>query len=95
MSATCEKCENCDVDQKLSACKTEIGQQVEQLNSKMCGIEKDISELVSIFRASKGFVRVVGNLGKGIRFTAMTAAAIGALWLTLKAAWHAAIALLR
>ena len=88
-------CKECDVDEKLMACKTEIGQQVELLNTKMTGIEKDISELVAIFRASKGFLRISGSIGRGVRWTAMTTAALAALWLTLKAAWHAAMALLR
>ena len=95
MEKTCEKCENCDVDNKLDECKTEIGQQVELLNSKMCSIEKDISELVSIFRASKGFLRISGSIGRGVRWTAMTAAAIGALWLAIKAVWHAVMAMMR
>lgn len=88
-------CKDCDIDEKLMKCKTEIGQQVEMLNDKMCSMEKDISELVSIFRASKGFIRIAGNLGRGVRFTALTTAAVAAIWLTIKAVWHAVIAMLR
>ena len=90
-----ETCEHCDVDEKLMACKTEIGQQVEALRADVeCikEIHSDVKELLDIFRTSKGFFKGVWFIGKGIRFAALTSAAFAALWTTVNAVFHSVVA---
>lgn len=54
------------------------------LESRVSRIEKDIKELLDIFRASKGFIRVMGWIGQGIKWSAAVALAMGGLWIIFK-----------
>ena len=77
-----KKCD-CDIDEKLLLCKTEVEEKMTLLQKDievLQDIKNDVKEMLDIFRSSKGAIKVIGWLGKGIRWVALTAAAIGALW---------------
>ena len=77
-----ENCENC-----RSTVHIEIHRLKQEIDVIKEGLEEvglEVKELVEIFRASKGFIKVLGWLGKGLRWIAFTAAAIGAIWAITK-----------
>ena len=77
-----KKCD-CDIDEKLLLCKTEVEEKIVLIEKDikiLKEIQTDVKEMLDIFRSSKGAIKVIGWIGKGIRWTALTAAAIGALW---------------
>lgn len=43
-------------------------------------IKSDTSEIVEVFRASQGFIKVLNFFGIVLKWVAVTGAAIGALW---------------
>lgn len=43
-------------------------------------IKSDTSEIVGVFRASQGFIRVLNFFGTVLKWVAVTGAALGALW---------------
>jgi len=66
-----------DVSKK---CETEVGQQVEALRLEFDEFKKDVKELLDIFRASKGFLKVLGWIGKGIKWIVSLGVVLGLIW---------------
>lgn len=78
---------NCEVAENLKKCRTEVDVEIEMLRKEVDTINEihsNVSEMLEIFRASKGTIKMIGWLGKGIRWTALTGAAIGAAYAALK-----------
>jgi len=90
------------VMKKLVKCETEIGMQIEALRDELCDHQgvvtemksdwdqfiKDFAELLTIFRSAKGFFRVLGWIGVAVRWIALSAIAIGAIWAGIKSGIH-------
>ena len=77
-----KKCE-CGVDKELLLCKKEVEEKMMLMEKDikiLSEIQTDVKEMLDIFRSSKGAIKVIGWLGKGIRWLALTVAALGALW---------------
>ena len=75
-----DKCEGCEkIEKRLEAGDLAI----HNLRASVAQIQSDTSELLEIFRASKGFIKVMGWAGNGIRWLVLTAASAGALWVYL------------
>lgn len=73
----------------LESCKTEVGQQIEILSNDLAVVKDDIAEILSIFRSSKGFFRVMGWFGKFIIWGSVFIGGIAALWHLLNTGeWH-------
>lgn len=49
------------------------------LEHKLNELHQSLSDLIAIFEAGKGFVRVWGWIGRTLKWVAVTAAAIGAI----------------
>lgn len=47
-------------------------------------IASDVSEIVDLFRVSKGGFKVLGHIGSVLKWAAGIAASVAALWFTLK-----------
>ena len=77
-----QNCEDCKSSVVLEVSR--IKADIVLINESMKEISDEVTELLEIFRASKGFIKVLGWLGKGLRWLAFTAAAIGALWALTK-----------
>lgn len=79
-------------------CKGEVQQQIDEgdkrmdiLASEIQGLRKDFNELrdevtefLDIFRASKGFFKVLGWIGKFVKWVVSIGLAIGAVWAMVK-----------
>jgi hypothetical protein len=77
------------VAEDLDTCKTEVGREMQAMRKEMDLIKKDIGELLAIFRAYKGFVRVMYWLGSTIKWIAMVAAPILGIYYFIKTGvWH-------
>jgi len=73
----------------LESCKTEVGKQIETLGNDLAIVKDDIAEILSIFRSSKGFFRVIGWLGKLIVWGSIIAGSIAAFYhLVITGEWH-------
>lgn len=92
-----------DVENSLLECKTEMGQELEKGNvrmGKMANQIKMVSEnqeelmtkidtLISIFDAGEKFFKVIGWIGKGIKWTALVGGSLAAIIYFIKTgSWH-------
>jgi len=84
-----EKLEALEAD--LLECKTEVGKELErgnirmnELQDKIDSISASIEELLSIFRAANGFAKVMGWIGKILKWCAAIGVAVLAFWAALK-----------
>ena len=80
----CEKCLNCTVAEDLESCKVTTMNDVSLLKEEVQALRTDVHELLEIFRASKGFVKVLSWFGKGVLWTAKVSAVFGGIWLLIK-----------
>jgi len=77
------------VAKDLESCKTEVGKQIENLGSDLSVVKDDIAEILSIFRSSKGFFRVVGWLGKLVIWGSIVIGGLAAFWHLINTGeWH-------
>ena len=73
----------------LESCKTEVGKQIENLSNDLSVVRDDIAEILSIFRSSKGFFKVVGWIGKFVIWGSIFAGGIAAfMHLIGTGEWH-------
>lgn len=72
------------VAEDLQECKTEVGQQVEALRTDLQKLKRDVEELLEIFRASKGFIRVLAWLGVAIKWSVATGLGVLIIWHFIK-----------
>ena len=87
----------------LVKCETEVGQQIEGLNDKFndhkesfdhlkeewTTFQTDFAEMLTIFRSAKGFFRVLGWIGIGVRWIIYAGLFIGAIIAFIKTGqWH-------
>jgi len=82
---------------QLLQCKTELGQQVEQLRLELTDhqqvvidlledwnkFREDFAELLTIFRSGRGFFRVLGWIGTAAKWTIGLGAAVAAVWILI------------
>lgn len=76
-----------EVQQQLD----EGGERMDRLADEIQGLRKDFNELrdeiiefLDIFRASKGFIKVMGWIGRVLKWAASIGLAIGAVWAMVK-----------
>ena len=74
-------------DQGLGGAVLTMQQRLDKGDKRMGNIEADLSintaatnEVLEIVRMGKSFFKVVGWLGKGVKWTASIVAAIGSMW---------------
>jgi hypothetical protein len=60
--------------------RKDLTKEVSALRKDLDALKKDIAELLSIFRASKGFIRVLGWAGVFAKWLLAIGAAIGLIW---------------
>ncbi len=78
---------NCPIEERLTQCRAEIDEKVEKMTTDIDTLQEmqaDIKEMLEIFRASKGAIKVMAWTGRGIRWIAFTVAAVVALYAILK-----------
>ena len=77
----------CECSEELRKCRSEVNLEIDMLRkevSTITEIHSGVNEMLEIFRASKGTIKVIGWLGKGIRWAALTSAAVAAAYAALK-----------
>jgi len=73
----------------LDNCRTEVGREIKHLREDLAIVKDDISEILSIFRSGKGFIRVWGWLGKLIIWGSILAGGLAAFFhLISTGEWH-------
>ena len=58
----------------------ELSDQIKLLQEDVDELRKDVQQLIDIFRASRGFIKVMGWIGKAVKWLAGIGIAIGAIW---------------
>jgi len=64
----------------LASCRADVGDRIEILSSDLSIVKDDIAEILSIFRSSKGFFRVMGWFGKLVIWGSIVIGGIAAFW---------------
>ncbi len=73
----------------LDSCRTEVGKEIKHLREDLSDVRDDIAEILSIFRSSKGFFKVVGWIGKLVIWGSIFAGGIAAfIHLIGTGEWH-------
>ncbi len=68
-----------ELNKSLNTCKTEVGREVQSLSDELDEIKSDIKELLSIFKATKGFFKISTWIVKGFLIISAIAAGIIAI----------------
>lgn len=72
-----------ELEDKVKIVEKNIDQMQEDLSRNrglIQEIKSDTSEIVGVFRASQGFIKVLNFFGTVLKWVAVTGAALGALW---------------
>jgi len=79
------------LSERLEACKTEVGQQLELGNARMDDFDTSIKdaiekldEILVFFATFEGFFKVMGWIGKGTVWVTKIGAVLGGIWLAIK-----------
>jgi len=59
-------------------------EEIKKLRAEFNEFRTEMNELLDIFRASKGFIKVAGRIGQLIKWAAGLGISVGALWYFLK-----------
>lgn len=78
------------IGEDLEACKTEVGQQMEKISGdvaafrdEMTELKESVAQLLDIFKAGKGALKVMGWIGVTFKWVATIGAGVAALWYLL------------
>ena len=81
-------CDDLDlIDERLDRGAARMGgleTQVQEVKTDVQALKTDIAEVLDIVRLGKSFFRLVGYVGKAVRFTAPVAAALVGLYYAIK-----------
>jgi hypothetical protein len=58
--------------------------ELKELRTEINGLKTDIAEILGIFKAGKGFVRVWGWIGQAVRWVSGFVIAAGAIWALIR-----------
>jgi len=73
----------------LASCRADVGDKIEVLSGDLAAVREDIAEILTIFRSSKGFFKVVGWLGKFVIWGSIIAGGLAAFFhLISTGEWH-------
>ena len=73
----------------LASCRADVGDKIIVLSDDLAIVKEDIAEILSIFRSSKGFFRVMGWFGKFIIWGSIFVGGLAAFWHLLSTGeWH-------
>ena len=64
----------------LASCRADVGDRIESLGNDLAIVKDDIAEILSIFRSSKGFFRVVGWIGRLVIWGSIVIGGLAAFW---------------
>ena len=64
----------------LASCRADVGDKIQVLSNDLSAVRDDIAEILSIFRSSKGFFKVVGWIGKLVIWGSIVIGGLAALW---------------